>query len=237
MSSPRCQRRHERDRRCPAADHDDPFVPVVEVLRPVLGMDDRSVKPLRTLKGRREAFVIAVVAGRSEQPRGAQHDLLACVTAMDPHDPLPIGRRPVRVQHLVMEPNMPVDAVLARCLGDVGLDRGPVSNRLVAVPGLEVIGLGVISMSVAGNACTHNGRCPVNEPVTLRRPNPLDSIACSGRRARLPSALRAAPVDAFEQHGQLRRAQRDRAGIGLWPDETAMLESFRHQAQSVAVAP
>ena len=57
------------------------------------------------------------------------------------------------------------------------------------------------------------------------------------RHARLPRPLRAPPVDAFEQHRQLCRAQRDAPGLGLWPDESASLKTLGQQAHAVAIAP
>src|SRR5215472_16168836 len=45
------------------------------------------------------------------------------------------------------------------------------------------------------------------------------------------------PIDPFEQHGQLRPAQRHRSFFRLWPDESSTLQPFREQAKSVAVPP
>src|SRR6478736_6079066 len=50
-------------------------------------------------------------------------------------------------------------------------------------------------------------------------------------------ANRSSPVDAFQQHRQLRTAQRYRALFGLWPDETTALQPFGEQTESVAVPP
>src|SRR5215210_1185733 len=46
-----------------------------------------------------------------------------------------------------------------------------------------------------------------------------------------------APVDAFEQHRQLRRSQRHRAGGRLRPHEAAAFQAFGKQAQPVSVIP
>ncbi len=45
----------------------------------------------------------------------------------------------------------------------------------------------------------------------------------------LPAARRHAPVDAFEQHGQLRRRQRHAAGTGLRPNEASAFQSLGQQ--------
>jgi len=50
-------------------------------------------------------------------------------------------------------------------------------------------------------------------------------------------AHRHAPVDAFQQHRELRRCERDAAGRGLWPDEAATLEPLGQQHQSLSVEP
>jgi hypothetical protein len=44
-----------------AADHDHPLAGVVEVLRPVLRVDDRSAEPLQAGEGRLVAGVVVVV--------------------------------------------------------------------------------------------------------------------------------------------------------------------------------
>src|SRR5262245_37997714 len=50
-------------------------------------------------------------------------------------------------------------------------------------------------------------------------------------------SLGSTPVDAFEQHRQLRRRQMHRAGRDLWPHEPTALEAFREEAQPVSIRP
>src|SRR5580698_694 len=50
-------------------------------------------------------------------------------------------------------------------------------------------------------------------------------------------SYRPSPVDAFEQHRELRAAQRDDSFVRLRPDEAAPLETFGEQAEPVAVPP
>ncbi len=45
------------------------------------------------------------------------------------------------------------------------------------------------------------------------------------------------PVDAFEQHGELSAAQRDRSAACLRPDEASSFKPLRQQAKTVAVKP
>src|SRR5438046_2588414 len=54
---------------------------------------------------------------------------------------------------------------------------------------------------------------------------------------RLPRALRSPPIDALEQHRKLRRRQRHRATVGLWPHEAAALQAFLEQTQTIAAPP
>src|SRR5580698_1857198 len=49
--------------------------------------------------------------------------------------------------------------------------------------------------------------------------------------------LRPAPVDAFEQHRQLRPCQQDRAARGLRPDEMSAFQTLLKQTQAVAIEP
>src|SRR5271165_3458378 len=57
------------------------------------------------------------------------------------------------------------------------------------------------------------------------------------RQLRLPRPLRPPPVDAFQQHRQLRPRQRNRAARGLRPNKAPTLQSLREQTQPVAVIP
>ena len=67
-----CHRRHQRHRRRAAADHQHPLAGVVEVLGPVLGMHDAPREALAAGELRREALVVAVVAGAGVEEVAAQ---------------------------------------------------------------------------------------------------------------------------------------------------------------------
>ena len=60
----RRHRGNERHRRRTAADHDDALAGVVEVLRPLLGMDDGARESLDPLELGRVSMVVVVVAAR-----------------------------------------------------------------------------------------------------------------------------------------------------------------------------
>ena len=62
-------------------------------------------------------------------------------------------------------------------------------------------------------------------------------VSCRVKAKRLPSVFRAAPVDPFEQHGQLGLTQQYRAAGRLWPNETAALQAFGQQVQAIASPP
>ena len=65
----------------------------------------------------------------------------------------------------------------------------------------------------------------------------MRAAGCLQDRLRPPSALRPAPVYAFEQHRQLRLRQRHSAVGSLRPDEAAALKALGQQAQAVAAPP
>src|SRR6185369_9254010 len=73
----------------------------------------------------------------------------------------------------------------------------------------------IITLPAAFTA--RNGTCPVNH-LCARELH---------RHARLPRALRVAPVDSFEQHRQLRGAQCDAPALGLRPYKSTPLKTLR----------
>ena len=76
------------------------------------------------------------------------------------------------------------------------------------------------------------GRC-----ASLRARPGFASRAESSREQGLVRAHRHAPVDAFEQHGQLRRCERDAAGRCLRLYVAAALQPLGQQHQSLPVEP
>ena len=131
-------RRHQGHRGRAAADHDHALAGVVEVLRPVLRVDDRAGEALFALELRREPFVVAVVAAaRPEEVAGQPQPLAVLALRLDrPARPL---ARPLGGDDAVAVADPPLDPVLARGLAHVGEDRGPVGDRLLRRPGLEAV--------------------------------------------------------------------------------------------------
>ncbi len=116
-------------------DHDDLLARVVEVLRPVLRMDDGALEVVVALEGRQVALVVVVVTAAREQERARHLALLAVV--VDGERPSIVGVRPLGGQHPVAVADVFVDAVLRRGLFDVGLDRRTVGDRCRRLPRLE----------------------------------------------------------------------------------------------------
>ncbi len=134
---------HQGDRGRAAADHQDALAHVVQVLRPVLRVDDRAGVALQPLELRGEAPVVPVVAHRAEQPVAGQRHLLAGVGAFDPDRPAGLGRRPGRVQHPVVVADPVLEAVLPDGLPQVRQDLRGVRDRLLLPPRLERVAEGV----------------------------------------------------------------------------------------------
>ena len=117
------------------ADDDDLLARVVEVLRPVLRVDDRALEVVRACELRRVALVVVVVAAAREQEGGLDLDFLA--VALDAHGPAVLGVGPVGADHLVAVPDVLVDAGLGDRLLQVGHDRRAVGDGLLRRPRLE----------------------------------------------------------------------------------------------------
>jgi hypothetical protein len=78
-------------------DHDHVLVPVIEVLRPVLGMDDGSGEFVNTGKLRHVPLVLVVVARADDQEGRDERALLATASVFRLHEPpglfgVPVGR-------------------------------------------------------------------------------------------------------------------------------------------------
>src|SRR5688572_19878947 len=101
----------------------------------MLGMDDLASEAIEALELRGVALVVAVVAAGAEQPPRGHRERLPRLLDLDgPQRALAVERCAL---HLVAEADVAVDAVLAGGLLDVGLDRGPVGDRLLPRPRLE----------------------------------------------------------------------------------------------------
>ena len=129
------QGRDQGDRGGTGADDDDLLAHVVEVLRPVLRMDDLALEVLGAGKRRRIPLVVVVVAGAREQEGAGELALLT--VRLDGQGPSVVGVGPIGGHDTLAVADVPVDLVLDRGLVDIGLDVGAVGDRLRRAPGLE----------------------------------------------------------------------------------------------------
>ncbi len=129
-------RRDQRHRGGAAADHHDPLADVVEVLRPVLGVDDPALEALAAGELRRVALVVAVIASAAVEEVAGQLDRLAA-GALGDHGPARLPAAPLGAHHPVAEADVLLDAVLARGLVDVVADLAAVGDRVGVFPGAE----------------------------------------------------------------------------------------------------
>src|ERR1700688_2362262 len=136
-------RRDQRHRGGAAADHHYALARIVEVLGPMLGVNDLALKALGSLELWCVALVVAVVAACAEQPAARDVDRLTGVRAYRLHRPARLLARPLRTNHLVAEANVALDPVLVGRLADVAQDRWAVGDRLFVSPWLELIAKGV----------------------------------------------------------------------------------------------
>ena len=134
-------RRNEGDRGGSAADHHDALAGVVEVLRPVLRMDDPAGEVLVALEVRAVTRGVVVVAGGGEEhPAGQPVHLVA---VLHPHRPASVPRGPVGSEHLVPEADVLTEAVLLDGLAEIGEDLVGPGDGVVARPRLELVAEGV----------------------------------------------------------------------------------------------
>ncbi len=127
------------DGRRTAADNDHSPAPVVEVLGPLLRVNDRAGEALATLEVRRVARVIVVVAGGGEQQPAGQLDALAGGGVLHLHGPHRALGGPRRTEHLVAEADVAGEVVLLDGLVQVVEDLIGIGDRVVAGPGLELV--------------------------------------------------------------------------------------------------
>ncbi len=117
----RGHRGHERNRRRPAANDDDALAGVVQILGPVLRVDDLAREPLAALEARRKAFVVAVVAAGGEQP--SARELRALARGLLHLDrPPSLWRGPRRADHLVVQTHVLAHAVRVGRLAQIAQD-------------------------------------------------------------------------------------------------------------------
>ena len=134
------ERGQEGDRGRSAADDDDALARDVEVLGPLLRVDDRARELFAPRERGRVARVVAVVArARDHEAGGVAHRLLAArfVAAHGLDRPARVGARPVGAHHAMAEADVVDHSGLARRVLDVGADVAAVRDRLGVRPGPE----------------------------------------------------------------------------------------------------
>lgn len=98
-------------------------------------MPSRPDEILRAGESRRVALVVVVVAAAQKEEfagEGAER-----AVALDVNGPAVFRGRPIGTDHLVVEPDMPVDSIHGRGALDVLEDGLAVGDRLPSGPGTE----------------------------------------------------------------------------------------------------
>src|SRR5215510_3518267 len=99
------------------------------------------------------------------------------------------------------------------------------------------------SLNASESSAVRSGRavatCGIVQPLTDRTGLNLTSVFgfVLYRQLWRMGALWASPVNAFQQHRQLRSRQRYTAALSLRPDKAAAFQSLRKQTQTVAIPP
>ena len=128
-------RGHQRHRRRAAADHDHALARIIQIVRPLLRVDDLPPESLRAFEMRRMAARIIIIAAAHVEERAGDMALLAIL--LDLQRPLGVFGGPARRHHLATEANMPVDPEFLRGVDDVIADRLAIGDGLIARPGVE----------------------------------------------------------------------------------------------------
>src|SRR5581483_7780595 len=98
-----------------------------------------AAEAISPLEMRREPLVVAVIPSRGEQPVGGDRQPLAGIGALDVDGPPRVSTRPLRTEHLVVEPDVTVDAVLSGRLTQVRQDLVGAGDRVFVLPRLELV--------------------------------------------------------------------------------------------------
>ena len=123
------------DRGGAAADHHHLLAGVVEVGRPVLGVDDRPAEAVSAGEVGLVAVVVAVVAAAGEQEPAGELHRLSGVGAFGGDVPAGFVARPVGGHDAVVEADVAIDALLRGGVLYVPQDRVTVGDGLGTVPG------------------------------------------------------------------------------------------------------
>ena len=134
----------------PAADHDDAFVGIIEVVAPVLRMDDRPAEVLNAMPLRRITLIVAIISRTHEQKIAAQLNSLFTIKPFDIDCPDCVLRRPTDAAHSMAKADLFVDAEFARGIFDVLQYGRTIGNSVFARPWSEAISQG-IHIGIAAN--------------------------------------------------------------------------------------
>ena len=127
--------RHERHRGRAAADHDDPFTRVIQVLGPLLRVYHLAAEVPDARQRRLVPVVVAVVAAAQQQEAARQYHGFGAVGGL--HRPSRVGGGPGRPGHPVVVADVLVDPRLGGRVADVAEDRGAVRDGLGPGPRAE----------------------------------------------------------------------------------------------------
>ena len=133
---------HQRRGGGAGADHDHPLVPVVEVFRPVLRMDDAALERRHLRPVRRIALGMAVVTLAHPEETGGETQLLSGVGALGDDGPKVVRIRPVRRKDAMAVADMGVETVFGDHFGHIRFDFRRGGDRRTG-PRLEAIAEGV----------------------------------------------------------------------------------------------
>ncbi len=141
MRRPFRHRRQQRHRRGTAADDQHAFVGVIELFRPLLGMNHGTLEIGYAREVGRVAALVAVVAAAHEEKVAGE--LLGAIGAVHLERPGRRGRVPAGGAQAVVESDMRKDVVLLRRFPHVLPDGRSVGDGLRIPPGFEVVAEGV----------------------------------------------------------------------------------------------
>jgi hypothetical protein len=127
-------RRSQRHRGGPTADDDDALARVVDVVGPLLGVDDAAAEPVEPFEVRRVALRVVVVAGAGEEEVARHVDRLVVGPALHVHRPARVLAGPARADDAVLVADLAIDACVLRRVADVVEDRRAVGDRLRVLP-------------------------------------------------------------------------------------------------------
>jgi hypothetical protein len=104
----------------------------------MLGMDELSLETFDTWKLRKIALVVIIVASGAYQESAGELALVSAVLVDGRNRPALFGADPFASRDPQPELDLVVDAVLARRVGQVALDRGTIGKDSRSGPGPEV---------------------------------------------------------------------------------------------------